>query len=295
MRLDVHALRALARSCVAGLVAACVAGSLGGCSGATSEVAESEDDIARRSYRFVDANPEVPLSPVARQKIQEALKVLARVAARREAPALSRELARLTVDRIGAGDVLLGSIAGARGIDRWHMCKDYKLPACKGAPPDPADRTWLGDASLGATLEKELAGYQWGNRVYFTIDEELAPGELAATLVHEVNHVANRSECSYYKDIDAHTVDPNRAFVEEFRAFLAECFVAEASPTAARCSESALATTNTYGFRYDLAVISPAEPTALALAKKMTSGAELGHLTPEAGRWPQTFVGCPAR
>jgi len=286
--------RRLPRGLFGLLVAALAVGAFVGCSGTAGDVATGEDDIARQSFRFVDANPEVPLSAVARKKIQDALRVLARLAARRDAPALSRDLARLTVERIGAGDVLLGSIAGARGIDRWHMCKDYALPACKGAPPDPTDRTWTGDASLGAKLEAELAGYQWGNRVYFTIDEALDPSELAATLVHEVNHVANRSECHYYKNVDAHTVDANHAFVEEFRAFLAECFVADSAPTVSRCSATALTTTNTYGFRYDLTVISPADPSALGLAKKMTGGAELGHLPPEKARWPETFVGCSA-
>ncbi len=281
--------RLLPRGLLALLGAALVGGALVGCSGAPGDVATEEDDIARQSFRFVDANPEVPLPPVARKKIQDALRVLARLAARRDAPVLSRDLARLTVERIGAGDVLLGSIAGARGVDRWHMCKDFALPACKGAPPDPADRTWTGDASLGAKLEAELAGYQWGNRVYFTITESLDPAELAATLVHEVNHVANRSECHYYKNVDAHTVDPNAAFVQEFRAFLAECYVAEAAPTVSRCSATALTTTNTYGFRYDLEVIAPSDPTALGLAKR-----ELDHLTPEQARWPKTFVGCTA-
>ena len=39
---------------------------------------------------------------------------------------------------------------------------------------------------------------------------------LAATLVHEVNHVINRSEVGYYDDL------PTSAFIHEYRAFYAE-------------------------------------------------------------------------
>jgi hypothetical protein len=39
---------------------------------------------------------------------------------------------------------------------------------------------------------------------------------LAATLVHEVNHVINRSEVGYYDDL------PTSAFLHEYRAFHAE-------------------------------------------------------------------------
>ncbi len=252
----------------------------------------AEDDVRKRTYAFVDGNPEGPLSPVAKQKIQAALAILARKAQTGTGP--SKDIAQETLARIQGGDVVLGSIKGARGIDRWHMCKDYKLAACKGAPPDAADRTWFGDEALGTTLEKELAGYQWGNRVYFTIDAKLDPNELAATLVHEVNHVANRSECSYYRDIDAHRVDDDRAFVEEFRAFFTECFQSNAAPSVETCSAHAIAATDTYGFRYDLKRILPEGPkTALALAQRIAQGqAGAGKLVPVRQGWPKSFVGC---
>jgi hypothetical protein len=73
----------------------------------------------------------------------------------------------------------------------------------------------------------------WGNRVY------VVPGgtteALAATLMHEVNHVLNRSDENYYLPLDrvveepersqilnALTVDEGRGFVEEYRAFYLE-------------------------------------------------------------------------
>lgn len=277
------------------LLLALAAMPLAACAAETSTEETSEDDVRRRSYAFVDGNPEVPLTPVAKQKIQAALGVLAQKA--RDGTSPSKEIAAETLARIQAGHVVLGSIAGARGIDRWHMCKDYELAACKGAAPAPSDTTWFGDEALGTTLEKELAGYQWGNRVYFTIDAKLDPKELAATLVHEVNHVVNRSECSYYKDIDAHMVDDDRAFVEEFRAFFAECYQSSDAPSVETCSAHALTSTNTYGFRYDLGRILPEGPkTALALAQRIAKEeAGGGKLVPVHHGWPVSFVGCPAR
>ena len=54
----------------------------------------------------------------------------------------------------------------------------------------------------------------WSNRIYVSRGQT-ARG-LAATLVHEVNHVINRSEVGYYDDL------PTSAFVHEYRAFHAE-------------------------------------------------------------------------
>ena len=84
-----------------------------------------------------------------------------------------------------------------------------------------------------AMLEQDLAGYMWGNRVYINIDQSSV--SLAATLVHEVNHVLNRSDENYYLPLDrevsdaerveilnALTEDPGRAFSEEYRAFYLE-------------------------------------------------------------------------
>ena len=85
-------------------------------------------------------------------------------------------------------------------------------------------------------LEDDLAGYQWGNRIYFTLSSATDVDELAATLVHETNHVLNRSECNYYRVMETHVVEPDRAYIEEYRAFLSECYFNEESATVASCS-----------------------------------------------------------
>jgi hypothetical protein len=84
------------------------------------------------------------------------------------------------------------------------------------------------------------------------------PSELASTLVHEVVHVLNRSECRYYKDVSAHRLDDNAAFVEEFRSFFAECIFVSAEMELPRCSAQALEATTSYGFHHSLDVeLSP--------------------------------------
>lgn len=79
----------------------------------------------------------------------------------------------------------------------------------------------------------DLAGYMWGNRVYVVLGGSTEA--LAATLMHEVNHVLNRSDENYYLPLDREVeeperstilnelrVDEGRAFVEEYRAFYLE-------------------------------------------------------------------------
>lgn len=279
-----------------------LAASLGALVGCDPDVeATSEDVTATRTYAYVDVNPDAPLSASARKKLQGALGKLDRVARRGKSP-LRRALAAETLARIEAGDVLLGSIAGARGIDRWHMCKDYALPACEGEPPADDDRAWLGDDELGAFLERELDGYQWGNRLYFTIQSSTDVDALAVTLVHEVNHVLNRSECSYYQDIDAHKVDGDLAFVEEFRAFLSECtFAKDLSATVEACSASAFARVSEYGLDYDLSRVLPGgsdDPERLAeliLDAEEEDDAPFGRLVPRDEDWPTSFGACDAR
>jgi hypothetical protein len=279
---------------VAALASACSAAEQG------SEAGD-EDELAHRTYLYVDANAEVPLRAPAREKIQQALAKLDRVARRGETP-LRRALAAETLARVEAGDVLLGSMAGARGIDRWHMCKDYALPACKGAPPSPDDRTWRGDDEVERTLDRELAGYMWGNRLYFTLHTSTDPIELAATLVHEINHVSNRSECSYYRNIDTHEVEPDLAFVEEYRAFLSECYFTHdttASPEV--CSAAAFPSTTSYGFAADLGRVLPGGSKDPVLLARLIAGSEdggdarFGHLVPRKPTWPASFGACAAR
>ncbi len=63
-------------------------------------------------------------------------------------------------------------------------------------------------------LTDNLDGYMWSNRIY--VSRGLRVRELASTLVHEVNHVINRSEVGYYDDL------PTSGFLHEYRSFYAE-------------------------------------------------------------------------
>ncbi|MBS2016323.1 MAG: hypothetical protein JST00_25795 [Deltaproteobacteria bacterium] len=260
----------------------------------------SEDEIAKRARRYVDVSAEAPMTGVPRDKILRALARIERVSREATDP-MRRALAAETLARIEGGDVLLGSIEASRGIDRWHMCKDEKERACEGAMPSPDDRTWRGDAALARKLESDLAGYQWGNRIYFTLSSATDVNELAATLVHEVDHVAHRSECSYYRVIDDHVVEPDLAYVEEFRAFLAECFFGEDAPTLAKCSAYAAGRVSDYGFDAKLSRVlpnrsdDPAKLAELIVAAEPDGAARFGRLVPRKRDWPASFGTCRAR
>jgi len=206
-----------------------------------------------------------------------------------------RDLARETLARIGEGDVLLGLIASARGEDLWHMCMDYlDVNACGVLPSDPA---WSGTPDLKKLLLENLDGYQWGNRLYFAFPETPEPAVLAITLVHEVNHALNRSECSYYRDLNTHELDPTLSFVEEYRAFIAECAYRRGrNATADRCDTWAHTELVDRGYdtNADLSlVLDPGEVGTETIAKSLfADDGRFGWLTPKDSRWPMSFDGC---
>jgi hypothetical protein len=248
----------------------------------------------RAETRYVDANPDAPLEGVGRAQLIAALDTLRSMSDEGETE-LTQELALRTTDRIAAGDVLIGSIQGARGIDRWHMCKDYELEACSGAWPD--DPNWLGDDSVTALLTDELDGYQWGNRLYFSFREDTTADSIAATLVHEVNHVLNRSECSYYQDIEAHQVDDTLAYVEEYRAFLTECFyAANGEADLDNCHASTVDNLVGYDLAPDLSQVLPDgddDPRLLGeLILEAAPEDGYGSMIPSSEVWPDSFAAC---
>ena len=86
-----------------------------------------------------------------------------------------------------------------------------------------------------AILVTRMYGYMWSNRIYLNMAVDRSTEELASTLAHEVNHILNRSDENYYlpmdhevsdaeriEILDSLSVDDNRAFVEEYRAFYIE-------------------------------------------------------------------------
>ncbi|MBW2456776.1 MAG: hypothetical protein JRI68_19825 [Deltaproteobacteria bacterium] len=265
--------------CGATLAMGCTAPDTAGQDAAHSETA----------YNFADVNPDDPLEGDDRAKLLQAFAELASLGLEGDGDE-QRGLATETLARITAGDVLLGSTAAARGIDRWHMCADFGLSACDGSWP--SDDDWLGDDEVALTVETELDGYQWGNRLYFTFGPELQAAELASTLVHEVNHVLNRSECHYYTDMEAHLIDDTPAFVEEYRAFTTECLYTGHADDAAGCNAYALEWVAGYGFSEDLTTVLPDGSDDPLLLAELILSEQLGFLFPLPERWPAGFGPC---
>lgn len=121
------------------------------------------------------------------------------------------ELARLTLVSIEAGHVEIDELRDLTCADFERVRLD--LP---DAGLEPADRERLHErgSEVASTIESALDGYMWSNRIYVSRGQSAV--RLAATLIHEVNHVINRSEVGYYDDL------PTSAFVHEYRAFHAE-------------------------------------------------------------------------
>jgi len=121
------------------------------------------------------------------------------------------ELARLTVASIKSGKVRIDELADLTCSDFERVRND--LPDLGLTPADHALLQRRGSA-VTAAIAGEIDGYMWSNRIYVSRGQDAQ--RLAATLVHEVNHVINRSEVGYYDDL------PTSAFLHEYRAFHAE-------------------------------------------------------------------------
>jgi hypothetical protein len=121
------------------------------------------------------------------------------------------QLARLTLWSIESGFVKIDELRDLTCADFERVRAD--LP---DADLEPSDRATLHKRNSAAAkaIENELDGYMWSNRIY--VSRGQTPQRLAATLIHEVNHVLNRSEVGYYDNL------PTSAFVHEYRAFYAE-------------------------------------------------------------------------
>jgi len=121
------------------------------------------------------------------------------------------DLARLTLRSIESGLVKIDELRDLTCADFERVRAD--LPDA-GLTPDDRSRLHARGSAVAAALESELDGYMWSNRIYVSRGQPAL--RLAATLVHEVNHVLNRSEIGYYDDL------PTSAFIHEYRAFYAE-------------------------------------------------------------------------
>jgi len=121
------------------------------------------------------------------------------------------EIARLTAKSIRAGKVKIDEL-----VDM--TCWDFERVLREITDGSLTSDDWahLHDhgGDVDDTLAGEIDGYMWSNRIYVSRGQPLK--RLAATLVHETNHVINRSEVGYWDDL------PTSAFLHEYRAFYAE-------------------------------------------------------------------------
>ena len=259
----------------------------------TDAVAGKADDTEATGTVFWYIDGDVPFSAKGEARVFAALELLAEIGKQDEG--MRGELARETLARIDAGDVLFGSIASASGIDLWHMCKDMEHAACKDVARS-AD--FQGTDALREALAVDLDGYMWGQNLYFSVEGERDDELLASTLVHETNHVLNVSHCSYYSDLDAHTIDQTLAYIEEFRAFFVECFFVEAAEDVDGCAQWADREVVDRG--YDLSpelstVLPDGADTPVGLGRALvepTDERDFGALVPTTDVWPEDYNPC---
>jgi hypothetical protein len=121
------------------------------------------------------------------------------------------DLAQMTLESIEDGKVKIDEMADLTCADFLHVIKD--LPDLHLDPTDHAALKRRSNPTTAA-IQAELDGYMWSNHVY--VSRGIDARHLAATLIHEVNHVVNRSEVGYYDDL------PTSAFLHEYRAFWVE-------------------------------------------------------------------------
>src|SRR5688572_21440869 len=128
-----------------------------------------------------------------------------------ELAASDKQVARYTLQSIAAGHVRIDELSDLTCADFLHVIND--LPDLELTPADHATLKRRGSTTTAA-ISDQLDGYMWSNRIYVARGRE--PHRVAATLIHEVNHVLNRSEVGYYDDL------PSSAFLHEYRAFYVE-------------------------------------------------------------------------
>ncbi|MDP2340901.1 MAG: hypothetical protein Q8O67_08090 [Deltaproteobacteria bacterium] len=148
------------------------------------------------------------------------------------------EIGKLTFELIAKGDVKIDAISDLTRADYLRVRRDMIK---EGGQPLPIDRDALDDKRGRAwrAITTGLAGYMWDDRIY--VAPGLSPKELAATLVHEVNHVRNRSEEEYR--------GPKAVLVEEYRAFYAEALFRGDPLTARHCREIKEGVIRDYGLK----------------------------------------------
>jgi hypothetical protein len=165
-------------------------------------------------YPFLEVNP-TRSSLAFRTEVMAALDVL---------KDSKTAVGRATFEAIVSGRVKVDTLSDLTRPDFMRVRRDL-LP--DGVDLKVDDFIKLHDTQSGAmrAITSKLDGYMWDDRVYVT--QGRPAKELAATLVHEVNHVFNNSEEKYRSQ--------KAILVEEYRAFYSEELLRTGkTPTATR-------------------------------------------------------------
>jgi len=128
---------------------------------------------------------------------------------------------RATYEALVTGRVKLDALSDMTKHDFVTLRKEL-LPEVRLKAED-FDR--LHDQPVLRAITSSINGYMWDDRLY--VAAGLSPEKLAATLVHEVNHIMNKSEESYRSK--------QGILAEEYRAFYAEKLFEGVEMTKARC------------------------------------------------------------
>ncbi|MEN9799783.1 MAG: hypothetical protein RL653_3480 [Pseudomonadota bacterium] len=163
---------------------------------------------------FTEVNPQRS-SAAFRGKVEAALRLLEKS---------GTPTARGTVEALRSGRVKVDGFSDLTRSDYRRLAREL----------DPRGKVLTADAfeSLGREgsrahklVDGAIYGYMWDDRVY--VSTETSTRRLAATLVHEVNHVLNRSEENYR--------GAKAKLREEYRAHYAERVALGVEMTPERC------------------------------------------------------------
>jgi hypothetical protein len=194
----------LHNSCTMRLVSLALASLIACAAPADEEVLDDNDDgksDGQTSSRFIEVDP-THTNKTFRAYIHGALDAMS---------VRDVEVSQLTVTSIAEGHVRIDELSDLTCGDFLRVLKD--LPDLGLTPQDHA-RLKERASPVTAAISAALDGYMWSNRIY--VSRGQSAKHLAATLIHEVNHVLNHSEVGYYDDL------PTSAFLHEFRAFHVE-------------------------------------------------------------------------
>ena len=168
-------------------------------------------------YPFLEVNP-ARSSLAFRAEVQAALDLLRQG---------SSAVGKATFEAIATGKVRVDSLSDLSRDDFLRVRKDLVK---SGVEVSVEDFLKLHDekSRVSRAITSSMDGYMWDDRVYVRLGQK--PAALAETLVHEVNHVLNRSEESYR--------GVKNVLVEEYRsAYAEELFRTGKAPGKARCQE----------------------------------------------------------